>query len=1074
MNIPALLETAWGHVTLATLHGGALIVLIAILQKSLRRRLGSPWTFALWFLVLVRLSFPILPPSSWSWQRAGDALVAHASHWVPETHPVSPAATSLAPLESGRPLTVAASETPLPARIPGRLVNRVPAPPTTMAVQSKPEARWTAQAWLGGLWFLGALGLLVYQGAGVVTFHRRLQRWPRLEDAHLLALAEQCRKELGIRRTVSIRVAPEGSSPCLFGVFTPVVLLPADLVGQLSDSEWRNILRHELGHIRRLDPLWNVWMSLVVAFHWFNPLVWWAVGRMRQDRELACDALVLAQADPAACHAYGETLLKLATCPTSPQPGATVGILENGGPLKSRLQALGMRPQFWRSTALGVLLVGVIAVFALTRRPDSVEAPPPTADRAATGSRAPLPAMTDPVSSSWIEPVSLAGFTDYPQPTLAPGALQRHQDDPAMWSQIPKGDQTFFGVPFAITGLIRLAGLDPQRHNEWYFRPEVPGIPIGKSFSRLYLLHATYYFSEVGTPIAVVRLNYADGTSADLSLRYGEHVLNYWRQRYESTSHLRDPGSRIAWTGDEPSLAEYGNRLRVSLSSLENPQPDKLVETLDFFSTAENSSEVVAGVAVGDPELPSAWQANPYIPDRDTEWQSSLRFQALDAVTGEPIPHMLLRLEVAEPGVHSRIGRYFTDAAGQATLLFPHPHLNYLSIWADREGYAPRLIQWTPKQHGPFPPELIYRAAPGITIQGRVEDEQGLPVEGVLIRINGPQPDFSGDGKEFLTLNHAYAISDAEGRWHCSEIPQELAPDAIQLRVIHPDFLPARGGPLTSTHLEGEEIVTRLSGGMTFANQVLNPDGQPIPGAEILVKSPSLGNQVRGATTDAAGRFSVRLPPAGAPIEILIQAENYAPTYLAPRNPGSPLPTGPIVLGFGRSLEIVVIDESDQPVEGALVRASYSVLEHSLTTDGNGVAQWTHAPTDGQVILQAKRDGFFSTAVLVSPEAQTATLRLIRTQDISGRATDAVTGHPLDYFKVRRGQRDGGEIRWQDQSVAIGRLGQFRLTVEESLDESAVFRLEAPGYIQSEPISGLELSGLTPLTISLRPSPASP
>ena len=635
---------------------------------------------------------------------------------------------------------------------------------------------------------LGVVALAARHWLGMAFYRRNLRRWPLVDDSRILRLADECRGSMGIRHAVEMRVSPDTDTPCLFGVFRTVLLVPVNLLHALSDEEWRNILLHEFGHLRRWDPLSNAWMSLAGIAHWFNPLVAWAIRRMRQDRELACDQLVLARVGRRASHSYGATLLKLASFPSSgltPFQLERIGILEGTGPLKARLLALKARPVVWLNAALGTLAIALLGSCALTRSLAADEKP--------------------------LVAINLTNVTDYPRELTSDSVLLRRQDDPGMWMQIPKGEQSFFGVPFNITGLVRLAGRNSQRLNSWFFRPEVTGIPIGRTFGRIYLLHTTSYSEKPGTAIATMRLNYTDGRTDDIPIEYGTHTLNYWRQRYESTVQLSGTDARIAWTGKAPQgVAEYGNSLRLIITSFKNPHPEREVQSVDLISTWTDASEVIVGMAVGGRDLPSAWLEAPITRYPQNDWQGSLRFQALDAVTGKPIRHMELRIEVAEPGVHSRIGTEYTDSGGWVTLRYPHADLNYITIWADHPDYVPRLIQWTRRQHGPYPREYTYRAEPGVRIHGRVVNQSNEPLSGALVRIGGPRIEFEGDAKEFLALDHSSVTTDADGRWSCSEIPKEVTGDVV-LRVLYPAYGGGSFQRLTPAEMGGAEIVTRLS-----------------------------------------------------------------------------------------------------------------------------------------------------------------------------------------------------------------------------------------------------------------------
>jgi hypothetical protein len=75
-------------------------------------------------------------------------------------------------------------------------------------------------------------------------------------------------------------------------VFHPVVLLPAES-DQWAAERRRVVLAHELAHVGRWDAAtqWIAHVALVVF--WFNPLVWVAARKLREEREHACDDAVL-------------------------------------------------------------------------------------------------------------------------------------------------------------------------------------------------------------------------------------------------------------------------------------------------------------------------------------------------------------------------------------------------------------------------------------------------------------------------------------------------------------------------------------------------------------------------------------------------------------------------------------------------------------------------------------------------------------------------------------------------------------------------------------------------------------
>lgn len=142
-------------------------------------------------------------------------------------------------------------------------------------------------------------------------------------------------KRIGIRRC-SGRICVSGASkigPMVVGVFSPRVVLPADFRSRFSRSQQRLVLAHELTHIRRRDPLWNVAAATFQCLMWFNPLVHWAASRFRRDQELACDAAVL-ESRSGAKREYADALLQLNHSPSFGLPAF------GGHPLTERITML--------------------------------------------------------------------------------------------------------------------------------------------------------------------------------------------------------------------------------------------------------------------------------------------------------------------------------------------------------------------------------------------------------------------------------------------------------------------------------------------------------------------------------------------------------------------------------------------------------------------------------------------------------------------------------------------------------------------------------------------------------------
>jgi beta-lactamase regulating signal transducer with metallopeptidase domain len=125
-------------------------------------------------------------------------------------------------------------------------------------------------------------------------------------DQGLIALAKATAAQMGVTRAVRLRHW-NGPVPATFGTLRPTILLPAAAASWPAERA-RLVLLHEMAHVARFDAATVGLARIAGAVHWFNPLSWWGLRRMRIECEQACDDLVLrAGAEPIA---YARILLE--------------------------------------------------------------------------------------------------------------------------------------------------------------------------------------------------------------------------------------------------------------------------------------------------------------------------------------------------------------------------------------------------------------------------------------------------------------------------------------------------------------------------------------------------------------------------------------------------------------------------------------------------------------------------------------------------------------------------------------------------------------------------------------------
>ncbi len=171
-----------------------------------------------------------------------------------------------------------------------------------------------------------------------ITRLRAIVRRARPAEPHWAALAERISHGLGLRRPVSIRIGAAGSVPVTCGILRPLVILPAD-AAEWDEERRTLVLTHELAHVHRYDVLTHIVGQLAVALFWYHPLAWLAATHMRQERERACDDLVLgAGARPSR---YAGDLLELVqTLSGAAAPAAAALAMARRTEIEGRLLAI--------------------------------------------------------------------------------------------------------------------------------------------------------------------------------------------------------------------------------------------------------------------------------------------------------------------------------------------------------------------------------------------------------------------------------------------------------------------------------------------------------------------------------------------------------------------------------------------------------------------------------------------------------------------------------------------------------------------------------------------------------------
>ena len=290
-------ETFVGLALPMLLTSTALIVFVLSAEFLLRTRVRA--TLRYWLVVSVLAYLLLIPLLS---------LNPPSTHW-----PAGNAAYAAPPSPSTSDPTFAApashTDAPLSRSTTGQFQ-------TTMAgVGERPlSLTWQGAVfvfWLAGV--LGVSGLLVHRA---VTACRRIDGSPA---ANLLMkdILAYCRKRMGIRGRVQLKISEDGTEPVVCGLFRPVIVVPRNLAPTLGSRHLRDVLFHELAHVKQ----WDLWVHLVQqcvqVLYFYNPLLPLVHSALRRLRDEAANETVRGTVGDAD-HAYTQRLADVATLATKP------------------------------------------------------------------------------------------------------------------------------------------------------------------------------------------------------------------------------------------------------------------------------------------------------------------------------------------------------------------------------------------------------------------------------------------------------------------------------------------------------------------------------------------------------------------------------------------------------------------------------------------------------------------------------------------------------------------------------------------------------------------------------------
>ncbi|MBZ4335214.1 carboxypeptidase-like regulatory domain-containing protein [Corallococcus sp. AS-1-12] len=387
---------------------------------------------------------------------------------------------------------------------------------------------------------------------------------------------------------------------------------------------------------------------------------------------------------------------------------------------------------------------------------------------------------------------------------------------------------------------------------------------------------------------------------------------------------------------------------------------------------------------------------------------------------GQPIPHARVETYREDGGPVAAEATTVTDAGGRYQLGPTRPGPHTFRILAphhlDVEQHAQKL------QQRMAPLDFTLKRAQ--SVEGRVVDTSGAPLEGILLSLSGHR---LGEGDD-IDAGGARR-SDANGHF----ILDVKRAGTGELSVEDPSFQPQT----LAVRVPSRDVVVVLDRGASVSGSVTDPQGLPLRGATVTLGAEAQEDapyqEPRQTLTDEQGRFHLQgIAPGTYLLGAVVRGDLMDASVSQPVT----LQAGEhrdvsLRLEAGRERSGIAVDGKGQPLADVVITADRSESASSA---------WRYAPDEGPAGLRTGPDGRFTLRGLVAP-------RYVVWAQLAG-------------YTFRPGRSQGGEPDTEtgglgvDSSEAPLRLvlerdGRIRGRVVEPGGKAVTsFKVTGPAYVE--------------------------
>lgn len=343
------LYTAFDWVINSSLKVSILIVAIFLIRKLMKGKTSPKLNHILWLIVMLRMIIPDI-------YQSGFNIYKYSSSFNKDMHAIEASYGKFNQIDINS-IEYIANE------VDSSYSNQTNSPLKGINIKSI----------FFFIWFIGVSLILGITLIINLNFLSKISRGNIIRKASVIDILDKCKEDMGVSKDILIIEADQVKSVGILGFFNPRILFPEGLISKLDDDNLRYVFLHELSHLKRKDIMTNWVISILTAFHWFNPIVWYGFYKMREDSEICCDSLVMTYLRKDEAINYGYTIIKLAEnlSRKSIMP-VSASIAGNKSQTKRRISMIKMFSKYpYKLSVTAILIIALSVTIAFVGAKDN-------------------------------------------------------------------------------------------------------------------------------------------------------------------------------------------------------------------------------------------------------------------------------------------------------------------------------------------------------------------------------------------------------------------------------------------------------------------------------------------------------------------------------------------------------------------------------------------------------------------------------------------------------------------------------------------------------------------------------